>query len=66
MAIIGFIGLGIMGRPMAKNLINAGYKLVTCFYKVLRHGPAHDSQTNKSDYCHFFLLLILFSSGAPG
>jgi 2-hydroxy-3-oxopropionate reductase len=26
--IIGFIGLGIMGRPMAKNLINAGYKLV--------------------------------------
>jgi 2-hydroxy-3-oxopropionate reductase len=25
---IGFIGLGIMGRPMAKNLINAGYKLV--------------------------------------
>jgi 2-hydroxy-3-oxopropionate reductase len=26
--IIGFIGLGIMGRPMARNLINAGYKLV--------------------------------------
>ncbi|MDR3167969.1 MAG: 2-hydroxy-3-oxopropionate reductase [Treponema sp.] len=25
--IVGFIGLGIMGRPMAKNLINAGYKL---------------------------------------
>ncbi|MDR2103031.1 MAG: 2-hydroxy-3-oxopropionate reductase [Treponema sp.] len=25
--IIGFIGLGIMGRPMAKNLIKAGYKL---------------------------------------
>ena len=24
---IGFIGLGIMGRPMATNLINAGYKL---------------------------------------
>jgi 2-hydroxy-3-oxopropionate reductase len=28
MSIIGFIGLGIMGRPMAKNLIKAGYKLV--------------------------------------
>ncbi|MCL2092883.1 MAG: 2-hydroxy-3-oxopropionate reductase [Treponema sp.] len=28
MAIIGFIGLGIMGRPMAKNLINGGHKLV--------------------------------------
>ncbi|GHU90448.1 2-hydroxy-3-oxopropionate reductase [Spirochaetia bacterium] len=26
--IVGFIGLGIMGRPMAKNLISAGYKLV--------------------------------------
>jgi 2-hydroxy-3-oxopropionate reductase len=26
--VIGFIGLGIMGRPMAKNLIKAGYKLV--------------------------------------
>lgn len=25
---IGFIGLGIMGRPMAKNLIAAGYHLV--------------------------------------
>ena len=24
---IGFIGLGIMGRPMAKNLIKAGYEL---------------------------------------
>ena len=27
---IGFIGLGIMGKPMAKNLINAGYTLVVC------------------------------------
>jgi len=25
---IGFIGLGIMGRPMAKNLIDAGYELI--------------------------------------
>ncbi|MBU7591122.1 2-hydroxy-3-oxopropionate reductase [Metabacillus halosaccharovorans] len=25
---IGFIGLGIMGRPMSKNLLNAGYELV--------------------------------------
>jgi 2-hydroxy-3-oxopropionate reductase len=25
---IGFIGLGIMGRPMAKNLLKAGHKLV--------------------------------------
>jgi 2-hydroxy-3-oxopropionate reductase len=25
---IGFIGLGIMGRPMAKHLLEAGYPLV--------------------------------------
>ena len=25
---IGFIGLGIMGRPMAMNLLKAGYQLV--------------------------------------
>jgi 2-hydroxy-3-oxopropionate reductase len=25
---IGFIGLGIMGRPMAKNLLKAGYSLI--------------------------------------
>ena len=25
---IGFIGLGIMGAPMADNLIKAGYNLV--------------------------------------
>lgn len=25
---IGFIGLGIMGRPMAKNLLNSGYSLI--------------------------------------
>ena len=25
---VGFIGLGIMGRPMAKNLLKAGHELV--------------------------------------
>ena len=25
---IGFVGLGIMGRPMAKNLLKAGHELV--------------------------------------
>ena len=25
---IGFIGLGIMGKPMSKNLLKAGHKLV--------------------------------------
>ena len=31
---IGFIGLGIMGKPMSKNLINAGHELV-----VSAHNP---------------------------
>ncbi|MDR0718937.1 MAG: 2-hydroxy-3-oxopropionate reductase [Treponema sp.] len=26
----GFIGLGVMGKPMAKNLIRAGYSLIVC------------------------------------
>ena len=26
--IIGFVGLGIMGKPMAKNLCRAGYTLI--------------------------------------
>jgi 2-hydroxy-3-oxopropionate reductase len=34
MSNIGFIGLGIMGRPMAKNLLKAGHKLV--IYDVVR------------------------------
>ncbi|MDU4095006.1 MAG: NAD(P)-binding domain-containing protein, partial [Pantoea sp.] len=25
---VGFIGLGIMGKPMSKNLVKAGYSLV--------------------------------------
>jgi 2-hydroxy-3-oxopropionate reductase len=32
---IGFIGLGIMGKPMSKNLLKAGYELV-----VLDRNPA--------------------------
>ncbi len=27
---LGFIGLGVMGRPMSKNLLKAGYRLVVC------------------------------------
>src|SRR5262245_42139320 len=26
--VVGFIGLGIMGRPMARNLLSAGYPLI--------------------------------------
>jgi len=26
--VVGFIGLGIMGKPMARNLLNAGYRVI--------------------------------------
>ena len=37
MATIGFIGLGIMGRPMVRNLIKAGYTVIAydAFAKAL-------------------------------
>jgi 2-hydroxy-3-oxopropionate reductase len=38
---IGFIGLGIMGKPMALNLINAGYSLL-----VLKKNRASDILVN--------------------
>ena len=31
---VGFIGLGIMGKPMCKNLIKAGHDLI-----VTTHNP---------------------------
>lgn len=36
---IGFIGLGIMGRPMARNLVTAGYELVV---HSRSRGPVDD------------------------
>lgn len=33
---IGFIGLGVMGKPMAKNLIQAGYSLIV--YDIVQEG----------------------------
>jgi 2-hydroxy-3-oxopropionate reductase len=37
--VIGFIGLGIMGRPMAKNLLKAGYPLVV---QSRSQGPVNE------------------------
>ena len=33
---VGFIGLGVMGRPMAKNLLKAGHELFV--YDVVPQG----------------------------
>ena len=38
---IGFIGLGIMGKPMAKNLLKAGHSLVV--YDIMPAGAAKGS-----------------------
>ena len=43
MSDIGFIGLGIMGRPMVRNLIKAGHKLVV--YDVVR-GSVDEAVAN--------------------
>jgi 2-hydroxy-3-oxopropionate reductase len=39
---VGFIGLGVMGRPMAKNLLKAGYPLVV---QSRSRGPVDDLVT---------------------
>ena len=39
MKTIGFIGLGIMGKPMAKNLLKAGHSLVVC---DIMPAPVHE------------------------
>ena len=41
---VGFIGLGIMGRPMAKNLVKAGHEVVVFDFNtdaVEEIGRAH-------------------------
>ena len=34
MELVGFVGIGIMGKPMAKNLIKAGYSIIV--YDVVK------------------------------
>ena len=43
---IGFIGLGVMGRPMAKNLLKAGFPLVV---HSRSQGPVDDVVASGSD-----------------
>jgi len=40
---IGFIGLGIMGKPMSKNLIKAGHELTIC--KHVNEAPVKELET---------------------
>lgn len=43
---IGFIGLGIMGRPMAMNLLNAGYPLAVYARRPATTQPLADAGAN--------------------
>ena len=40
--VVGFIGLGIMGRPMAKNLLKAGHAVVKDRVNAIALAPAED------------------------
>ena len=42
---VGFIGLGIMGKPMSKNLLKAGYSLVVRVTANDRSGLLRDITT---------------------
>ena len=66
---IGFIGLGIMGRPMAHNVLKAGFPLVV----LNRHQGVTDEflavgarvGTQKSNFpflCKHIKLICLFKS----
>ncbi len=56
---IGFIGLGIMGAPMAGHLLNAGYPVVTSSHrkpppqdlvaKGMKTAPGHDAVAKAAD-----------------
>jgi len=65
MAKIGFIGLGIMGKPMAKNLLKAGHEVVV--YDIVPAGVADlvaagakAAATSKAvaEQCNFIITIV--------
>jgi 2-hydroxy-3-oxopropionate reductase len=55
---VGFVGLGIMGRPMARNLMRAGYELVlynrtpSKAHELAREGAAAKVATDLEELAH--------------
>jgi 2-hydroxy-3-oxopropionate reductase len=59
---IGFIGLGIMGGPMCRNLLKAGHKVVVCnrssapVDRMVELGAARGASpvdvAERSKHCH--------------
>ena len=65
---VGFIGLGIMGRPMAKNLLNAGVELMVsdlnkeAVADVVEAGAKEASYAEIGEQCE--RIIIMVPSGA--
>lgn len=61
---IGFIGLGIMGRPMAKNLVKAGYEVLVSsrnqasVKEVADHGAAASSTEEIAKECDVVITML--------
>lgn len=61
---IGLIGLGIMGKPMAKNLLKAGYDLVVndrneaSVAEVVAAGATADTQAHIGETCDVVLTML--------
>ena len=61
---IGLIGLGIMGKPMAKNLLKAGYELVVndrnqaSIDEVVAAGATYATQAEIGETCDVVLTML--------
>lgn len=61
---IGFIGLGIMGRPMAKNLLKAGVDLMVtdlnkeAVAEVLKEGASEGSYEEIGAECEIVIIIV--------
>lgn len=61
---IGLIGLGIMGKPMAKNLLKAGYELVVndrnqaSIDEVVAAGASYATQAEIGESCEVVLTML--------
>ena len=62
---IGFIGLGIMGKPMAKNLLGAGHEIVAydivkeCLDTVVGYGAsAAESSADVASKCDVIIMML--------
>lgn len=61
---IGLIGLGIMGKPMAKNLLKAGYELVVndrnqaSVDEVVAAGASYATQAEIGESCDVVLTML--------